>query len=380
MNTRWIWALRDVLRRPGEALLIAAALATLSAVLGTTLLATQAVTHTARRLVGEGPSLVIRRLDAGGWAPLPAAEAVAAAKGVRGVTDAWPRTWGVVAGPQGAVTLIGTTAAAAQALGLPAPSQAEVIVGPGVVDGPVLGGELALARLDGRPTLPLKVSAVLTRAHGAALHQAALVHPERARKLLGLPEGHASDLAVAVHHDSEQAAILPDLTAALAFPARAVTRLESAGQYTTALARRGSLATLAALPALLAVGVLLIGVARDRVGRRAEVGLLKAMGWGTADVVGLHLRRALWIAVPATGLGLAAAYAAVLWPGLTWPGALLFGWSGPPPPLSLDGDGAALVLAEVGALVITPWVLAALWPAFRAATADPGLLLGEGDA
>ncbi len=374
------WALRDVLRRPGEALLLAAALGALAALLGMTLLASQAVTHTADRLVAAGPSLVVRRLDAGGWAPLPEAEGVAAARSVRGVSAAVGRLWGIIPGPQGAVTVIGCDAAAAQALGVPAPGLGDVIVGPAVVDQPVLGTELDLRRLDGRPTTPLVVRAILTATHGAALHQAALVHPDRARRLLGVPPGHVSDLAIDVFHDSEQAAILPDLTAALPWPTRAVTRRDATGQAASTLARRGSLSTLIALPALLAVLVLIVGVARDRVGRRAEVGLLKALGWGTGDVVRLHLWRALWIGAPATVLGLTAAYALVLWPGAEWPGALLFGWSGPPPPLTLDPDGAVLVLAEVAALVAAPWTLAALWPAFRAATADPASLLGEGDA
>lgn len=376
-----IWALRDVLRRPGEALLTAAALFTLAATLGTTLLVTQAVEHTARRLAEAGPSLVLRRLGPGGWSPMAQAEAEAAAAGVRGVSGVRGRLWGVVPGPGGAVTVIGVEAEAARALGVPAPELGEAVVGPGVIsEGASAGTLLDVRRLDGVSTEPLALLARLGPEHGAALHQAALVHPAQARTLLGLAPGEISDLAVEVFHDSEQQAILPDLTAAMPWPVRAVTRQDAVGQYASRLARRGGLATLAALPALLAVVVLIIGVARERVGRSAEVGLLKAMGWTTGDVVRLHLLRALWIGLPATIGGLAAAYAMVLWPGVSWPGAMLFGWSGAPPALSLDPDGAALVLAEVTALVAAPWVLASLWPAFRAAVADPGVLIGEGEA
>jgi ABC-type lipoprotein release transport system permease subunit len=295
------------------------------------------------------------------------------------VSAARARIWGTVGSETlGAVTVIGVDAATAQALGLPPPDEATAHVGAGLAAIP--GASITLHQLDGFPARPLTVGAQVPARFGAALHRAVLVHRATARALLKLGEGQASDLAIDVFHDSEQAAILPDLMDALPWPARAVTRAEAVGQTAAGAARRGSLTALAALPALLAIVALVLGVARDRLGRRAEVGLLKAMGWTTRDVVRLHLLRALWIGLPAVVFGLGLAYGLVRWPGVTWPGALLLGWTDGAPPLDLDADGALLVLTEVAALVGAPWLLASLWPALRAATADPGALLAEEDA
>ena len=61
----------------------------------------------------------------------------------------------------------------------------------------------------------------------------------------------------------------------------------------------------------------------------------------------------------------------VLWPGLSWPGYLLLGWKQHPPLMYLDASGALLVLLEIALLIFLPYLAAALWPALKAATADP---------
>jgi hypothetical protein len=149
------------------------------------------------------------------------------------------------------------------------------------------------------------------------------------------------------------------------------------GVYATELARRGGLAAFAAAPAILALVVLVAGAVRDRLARRREVGLLKALGWTTRDVVTLQLARAIVLAVPATALGLAGATALVLWPGAVWPGALLFGWTSAPPLLAPGVGGALTVLVETAALVLVPWIAATLAPAVAGATTDPGAMLAE---
>jgi hypothetical protein len=80
-------------------------------------------------------------------------------------------------------------------------------------------------------------------------------------------------------------------------------------------------------------------------------------------------------------VGLFAAWAVSLWPGTDWPGSWLLGWSTRPPGLHLDPAGAGLVLAEVGAVVLAPWLVANLWPALGSASRDPAEdLAGTGEA
>ena len=83
-----LWAGRDLLRRPGSSVLFAACLAVLAAVTAVPMLLTQAVNDTARELLADSPSLIVRRVDAGGWRSLPAGEAMERARKVPGVIGA----------------------------------------------------------------------------------------------------------------------------------------------------------------------------------------------------------------------------------------------------------------------------------------------------
>jgi hypothetical protein len=75
-----IWAARDIQRRPGRSLLLFTCLTSLVFLTATALLFSQALDATWTHLMDQAPELVIRRIDAGGWAPMPADAAVALAK------------------------------------------------------------------------------------------------------------------------------------------------------------------------------------------------------------------------------------------------------------------------------------------------------------
>lgn len=374
-----IWSARDLLRHPQEAILLGSALFLLAAWVGTVLLLVQGVEATALTLLREGPSMVVRRIEACGWVPMPEEEGLARCRSVRGVVRAWPRVWGVAAGPWGPITVVGLDEPQREelrrSLGSVLPAPGEVVLGPGVA--PAARADSIL--LQGAVSLRFRVKAVLAKDTGMALHDVVLVGMEDARSVLGIPGGFASDLAVEVFHEREEEAILPDLAGVFPWPVRITTRSETLGNYAAGLGRKGGIAILLAAPAVLALAYLVGGTIRETSSRRLEIGLLKALGWTTGDVVGLHLCRAIAVGFPAIAAGLCVGYGLVFWPGVRWPGSLLLGWPDRGPPLSLDPSGAFLVLVEVGALVLVPWLAAAILPALKAATADPQELIRTGE-
>lgn len=372
----WVWAARDLLRRPAEGLLTAGALAAFVWIVGTALVLTRAVEGTARRMVEAGPSLVIRKLDASGFAPMPLS-VTASLAAVPGALSVRPRIWGPARAGSDPVELVAldqvSTAALKQA-GLPVPDEETAVVGPGFAH--KLQSYVVVTGPGGRATL--QMIGALPETAGLVAQDTFLVSPEVARRVLNVPPGYASDFAVNVNHESEEDAIRPDLADAVPFATVISTRHEAIGRATVSLGRRGGLFMLLLLPAGLALLVLVVGVARDRAGRSKELGILKAVGWTTGDVLTLHLFRAIWVAAPAVSLGMAGAWLSVFGPWVQWPGALLFGWSGLPPNLFLDTGGAGLVLVEVAGTVVFPWLAASLWPAVIASAKDPwALISGE---
>ena len=202
-----------------------------------------------------------------------------------------------------------------------------------------------------------------------------LLHIDDARDLLGIPDGYASDLAIEVFNPAEESAILPDLTAAFPWTVRITTRTESAGIYAAGLARMGGMAVAFLVPALLALCLLVTVTVRDRFGRRFEIGLLKALGWTTGDIVRLQVSRALLIGIPGATGGIMLAFLLVFWPNANWPGRLCPEWQALSSRLSFSPGDAGLVLLEVTGLVVLPFLAATIGTVLRCAIADPQEML-----
>jgi hypothetical protein len=71
-------------------------------------------------------------------------------------------------------------------------------------------------------------------------------------------------------------------------------------------------------------------------------------------------------------------YGLVFWQGVSWPSRMLLGWPRPAPQLFLDPSGALQVLASIAALILLPYLAAALAPVLWAGLADPRDLLEKG--
>ena len=366
------WAIRDLMRRPLESGLLVTALLLTVSITAAPLLFTQALSTTTNLILRDAPSLVVRKFNALGWTPIPSDQSAQLAKSVPGVIAARPRVWGRVAGPEGPLTVIGV-----DRYGPPLP-QSTAVPGRGeaVADTDVKGDRAApFLTLTGQRTATLRVVGRSNAMTGIAEPNIVLLHIDDARDLLGIPDGYASDLAVEVFNPSEESAILPDLTAAFPWTVRITTRTESAGIYAAGLARMGGMAVAFLVPALLALCLLVAVTVRDRFGRRFEIGLLKALGWTTGDIVRLQVSRALLIGIPGAAGGMMLAFLLVFWPNATWPGHLCPEWQALSSRLSFSPGDAGLILLEVTALVVLPFLAATIGTVLRCAIADPQEML-----
>lgn len=358
-------ACRRVIARPLRSTLLFLAVFSVTLLLGSGLLVLAAVEVTADRIVEVGPSIVVSRVDAGGWAPIPI-EVVSSVLKVRGVTGARARVWGILPGvPR--ITLVGDPA-------LPEP--VELMLG-GIVTaipGAREGDPLELTGLDGR-SVALTIVRVLPPETATVARDVVFVPEGVARQLLLLPAGHATDVAVATIRPEEDAAVTREIARSLGFPVRALTREQMRGAFRTQLGDRGGLWLLFALPAVLGL-VLVVGqIASGGPNARVEAGRLKLLGWTTWDVARIHLYEALVPSGLAVTTALIVSYVGVFFAGGGPAAAALLGFERLSPAFTLATSAAPLALAEVAASVLLPTLLAALVPAARVATADPAELL-----
>ncbi|GAB4208629.1 MAG: FtsX-like permease family protein [Sandaracinaceae bacterium] len=316
-----------------------------------------------RRAVREAPSLIVQALEAGRPALVDVDDAEAI-RGILGVREVRPRIWGYVylGALEGNVVVFGETRED-DALG--------VTVGPGVARllGLRRGDRLAISTP--AHAAVYQVTEILPVSTALLTHDAVIVSEPEARALLSIPEGRATDLAVEVFPPEEAGAVLESLGARLP-RARIVDRENLARLYELTFDARGGVLGALLLPALAA----LLLLAWDRLSglsfeERREIGVLKAVGWATEDVLAVRMMEALLIAVLGTVLGLLAAYVHVYVFDAALLSRALFGWSNLRTPLALAPATDLATLVSLAALVVVPFVAVSAIPAWRAATLDP---------
>lgn len=380
-----LWAVRELMRRPVQAALLFAALTLTTALMSVPLLLGQSLSQTCLDLLADSPALVVRRLTTGGWAPLPAEEALACAGRVPGVLRPRVRLWGVVTTAAGqAVTVVGGTPPAGddlvtigQAIGigkevdwLPL-EKGRVMLGPGLK--PAAPGVSMV--LTGRVSLALEVAGRLPADSSAATHDLAVVHPDDARRLLGLSSRQASDLAVDIFRREESEALCNALAGAFPWPVQVMTRAQREEFCLADVARRSGIGLLAFVPLLAAVAVLVLAVGVWGHRQRWTTGLYKAMGWTGQDILGLHVRATLLLAGPAAVVGIAIGYGLLFLPGICWVTELLYGWSAPAPALCLSAGGLAAPFMLTLLLTVVPFLCAGFWAGWQASQTDPGEMM-----
>lgn len=372
-----LWAGRELVARPGTALLIALSMALLTTMMATGLLLSQALTATTDRLLTQGPDLVVRRVTADGGQPI-SVHTAAAAMTIPGIIDARPRIWGAVRTPQGIVTVVAADKNAIRKLNMPdliqPPGPGEALVGHGVT----LSESEPRLVLQNVTEITVRVTQRFPLETDLVSHDLVMLHPADARRLLGLAPGDACDLALSVFHPEEAEALMPELARAFPWPIHIATRQDTRKHYATAFGRRGGLAAMLYLPAVIAIILLAAGVFREQIGSRARVGLFKALGWTSRDIVVLQVTKALLVGLPAVATGLMLAYGLVYAPSQQWAGTLLLGWRQTAPLMHLDAGHAAPIFMEVAGLLLTPYIIAVLWSSLVQAAADPQDLLNRG--
>jgi ABC-type lipoprotein release transport system permease subunit len=154
--------------------------------------------------------------------------------------------------------------------------------------------------------------------------------------------------------------------------ARAITKAELLRTYESVFDWRSGLIVVVLAAAVLAFAV----VAWDKAAglsaeERREIGILKALGWETADVLMVKLWEGAVVSLVAFAVGVLAAYLHVFLGSAALFASVLKGWSTLSPDFRLTPDVSPLQLATLFFLTVVPYTVATVVPAWRAATADP---------
>ena len=371
------FALAATLRQRGRNLSILVVYTLIITVLASILFLTRGLKEEAAQLLARAPELVVQRIVAGrhDLIPLDYGKALAAIPGVGKVT---PRVWGYYYDglTHSNYTLMGIGAEVPAGLellrgNLPQ-GPGECALGAGVAGIRRTGPEGDLIIVDSRNTgVVFEVTGVFSSDSALLTNDLVLLGEEDLRQFFNLPDDRATDFAVEVFNPQEVDTVAAKIKQLLP-DTRPITRSEILRTYDSVFSWRSGMLLTVFASALLAFCILAwdkaTGLSAEE---KREIGILKAVGWDTADVLTLKFWEGLILSLTALLIGLILAWVHVFWFDSQWLAPLLKGWSILFPTFALTPAVDLYQLCVIAFLTVTPYVASTVIPSWKAAITDP---------
>ena len=191
------------------------------------------------------------------------------------------------------------------------------------------------------------------------------------RAFFEYPAGHYTDIALSVANPQEVRNVAAKLSEALP-DSRPILREEVLRTYQSIFDWREGIMLTVLAGAILAFAILAwekaAGLSAEE---KREIGILKAIGWETGDVIRMKMWEGLLISLTAFLLGLVAAYVHVFYFGAALFEPVLKGWAVLYPRFALVPAVDGLQIATLFFFTVFPYTAAVLVPIWRAAITDP---------
>lgn len=198
-----------------------------------------------------------------------------------------------------------------------------------------------------------------------------LMHESDFRKLFGISPDFITDAIVTVRNPSEIQTVAGKIKKRIR-SARPIIRDEILRTYSSIFNWRGGMMIVIFSAAVLAFVIFAWDKASGlSAGERQEIGILKAVGWETGDVIQMKFWEGAIISLSAFLSGVISAYIHVFFTGAAVFEPALKGWSSLYPNFKLTPFVNAEQLTTLFFLTVIPYTVATIVPIWRAATIDP---------
>jgi cell division protein FtsX len=359
------FALSSLLRRKMKNFSLLAVYTLIVFVIASLLFFVHALKREAALVLADSPDMVVQRLMAGRQDLIPAAYAEKI-RSIPGVSTVTPRLWGYYYDP-----IFGAN----YTLIVPAKPTIEpgsILVGAEVSRNQRVGvGDMVAFRTSAHTPLLLTVKGIYPAASNLVAADLIIMSAADFQAMFNFPETLATDLAVTVANPREQATIAAKVVEA--FPdARPILKSEILRTYDSIFDWRGGMMVVILSAAVLSFVIFAwdkaTGLSAEE---RREIGILKSIGWETADVLFLKFWEGIAISLSAFLLGGILAYGHVFFFSATLFEHALKGWAVLYPRFRLVPAVDGFHLTVLFFLTVLPYTAATIVPAWLAATADP---------
>jgi ABC-type lipoprotein release transport system permease subunit len=359
------FALSSLLRQKKKNLALMAVYTLVVFALASVMFFAHALKKEASLVLSATPELIVQKMMAGrhDLIPLSYAEKI---KEIRGVGAVEGRLWGYYYDPlvRANYTLLVNAKSA-----LP---EKAIAVGAGIarVRSAFRGSTVSFFSYDGKPML-FQVQGVLSPESELLSSDLILISGADFRRLFGIPEDYFTDLTVQVPNKKEVATVAAKIQQL--FPdTRPILRDEIMRTYEAVFDWRAGIIIVVLLGALLAFLIFAwdkaAGLSAEE---RREIGILKAIGWETSDVLQLKFWEGLTVSLTAFFLGTIFAYVHVFLAAAPLFSPVIKGWSILYPNFRLTPFLSIFQIAVLFFFTVVPYTVATIIPSWRAATIDP---------
>jgi len=338
-------------------------------VLASVALYSQALRIEAAKVLAASPEVILQRLVAGRHDLIPPGYIEKVGR-IRGVQKKEGRLWGYY---YDAVVKANYTFMVPNDASV---SKGEIIVGPALERsrGLAAGNGISFRSYSGKLHTFI-VAAVLPQASEIASADLVLMHEEDFRAFFDYPVGHFTDIALSVANSQEVRNVALKLAAALP-DSRPILRDEVLRTYASIYDWREGIVLALLSAAILAFGILAwekaSGLSADE---KREIGILKAIGWETGDIIKMKFWEGLLISLTAFLVGFVAAYVHVFYSGAALFEPVLKGWAVLYPEFRLTPHIDGLQVATLFFFTVFPYAAAVLVPIWKAAITDPDAVM-----
>lgn len=359
------FALSSLMRRKAKNAALFLVYTLVIAVIASLIFFIHALKREAALVLKEAPDMVVQRMLAGRHDLIPLQYA-AKIRTIRGVSAVVPRRWGYYYDP---VFKANYTLLVADDQPV---APGTIVIGNGVARNQRIkqGDLMTLHSYQGVP-LFLTVETILSPESELVSSDLILMAADDFQSMFQLPRGVATDLAVSVANPRELVTVANKIAAA--FPdTRPILKSELLRTYDSLFDWRGGM-----IVVMLSVAVLsFIIFAWDKASglsaeERKEIGILKSIGWETADVLLLKFWEGSAISLSAFLCGIILAYLHIFFASAALFAPALKGWAVLYPQFRLIPAINLYQLAVLFTLTVLPYTAATIIPAWLAATVDP---------
>jgi ABC-type lipoprotein release transport system permease subunit len=363
------FTLASLARRKGKNLGLLFIYTLLVFVLASVALYTHALRSEAVHVLAGSPEIVLQRLVAGRHDLIPPGYIEQIGR-IRGVQKKEGRLWGYY---YDSVVKANYTFMAPRDMVI---ARGEIVVGPALERsrGLAAGNGISFRSYTGELHTFI-VADVLPQSSELVSADLVLMHEEDFRAFFKYPAGHYTDVAMSVANPQEVRNVTLKLMSALP-DSRPILRDEVLRTYASIFDWREGIMLALLSAAILAFGIFAwekaAGLSAEE---RREIGILKAIGWETGDVIKMKFWEGLLISLTAFLFGYVSAYLHVFYAEASLFAPVLKGWAVLYPSFALTPHIDGLQIATLFFFTVFPYTAAVLVPIWRAATTDPDTVM-----